>query len=448
MANSCKFEEKAWSNEDFLSFDIDGASVNAEEESDAPNSDGYDSMAASPSADIDESTLSLDKNDAHQLSPPWIGRGSKKHDSTRIHALCSLHNEIVSFCHLMEPLPTEIDQREKLVERIRATVLKHFGDSTKVDVFGSQATGLFLPTSDIDIVVTTNEDDKKIVDSDDKPNNDDNVATVTPLQQFANAIQEDWLDELCYFEVIEKTRVPLVKFRHAPTNIQIDVCFNQSSGPLAAKLMKSFLEALPPLRPLTFVLKYFLAARALNEPYSGGVGSYMLQLLIVAFLQHRQRDAVNFQRPASFNLGSLLLEFFELYGSAFNYLTTGISVRSDGSFFPKGASDRREIFWQAQRPLLVALENPQDILLDVGSSSFRFQTIQKAFAVAHKILLCSIVPSIRKPSPVSILSTVLPPTGYMVSRMIIKRRNRSLQSPRSEKLPLKRKEKRQRTGEC
>ena len=66
---------------------------------------------------------------------------------------------------------------------------------------------------------------------------------------------------------------------------------------------------MPPLRPLTFILKYFLKARVLNEPYSGGVGSYMLQLLIVSFLQHRERDAVRFGKPGLYNLGCLLVEF-------------------------------------------------------------------------------------------------------------------------------------------
>lgn len=317
-------------------------------------------------------------------------------------------------------------------------MLKHFNDKTKVEVFGSQETGLFLPTSDIDIVVTTEDVDDverserggeatETAVGDDASS--DQMKSVSPLQRFANAIQEDWLDELSYFEVIEKTRVPLVKFRHAPTNIQVDVCFNQPTGPPAAQLMKRYMEALPPLRPLTIVMKYFLAARGLNEPYSGGVGSFMLQLLIVAFLQHRERDAVNFKRPTLYNLGTLLLEFFELYGCQFNYLTTGISLRNDGFFFPKGASDRRKVFWQQERPLMVALENPLDITHDVGTTSFRFNIVQRSFSAAYKILLCYTAAPVLEYVP-SILAIVLPPTDYMSSRLILKRRDQALQAPR------------------
>jgi hypothetical protein len=45
--------------------------------------------------------------------------------------------------------------------------------------------------------------------------------------------------------------------------------------------MKTHID--PPLPPFTFVFKYFLADCDINEPLSGGVGSFMLQLMIVIF---------------------------------------------------------------------------------------------------------------------------------------------------------------------
>ena len=187
--------------------------------------------------------------------------------------------------------------------------------------------------------------------------------------------------------------------------------------------MKTFLDAMPPLRPLSFVLKYFMEARALNEPYTGGVGSFMLQLLIVSFLQHRERDAFNFRRPSLYNLGCLLVEFLELYGLDFNYVTTGISVRHDGFYFPKGAKDRREHFWNPSRPFSMAIENPLEPTKDVGTPSFRIQTVQRSFETAFKVLLSQLsepmVPSI---SP---LASILPPTDGMRKRAYNRRRPRA-----------------------
>lgn len=452
-----------WHDEDFLSLDVAPTKPAAKEGFDSASADVGDSMDESCSDEADEGTSAIPWHP--KLPPPWLERGLNDRNLPQIHPLTALHNEIVSFLHLMEPLPSEIEQRQKLVERISETVKQHFDDDTRVEVFGSQTTGLFLPTSDIDVVIITNDKkgqsqetkttkNRKINETTEPTNggvesknesiaeggNGSDVESYqaslpqnSPLQRFAKAIRQDWEGDLSYFETVEQTRIPLVKFTHATTNISIDVSFNQPTGPPAAQLMKRYLEALPPLRPLTFVLKYFLAARGLNEPYTGGVGSFMLQLLIVAFLQHRERDAVNFQRPSVYNLGSLLLEFFEMYGMEFNYLTTGISVRYDGFFFPKGAADRRAIFWKPDRMAMLALENPLDPTQDVGQSSFRFQTVQRAFAVAYKLLLAYVTAGPNEPDlrdVTSILAIVLPPTHYMTSRLVLKRRDRPLAAKR------------------
>lgn len=452
---------------DFLALD-DIKPAAAANEQEADDDDAYDSMEESPSSDDDEDD---DDNDLWKPKqprlPPWIDRGTaaaqqqqqqQRNNRSSLHPLTALHNEIVSFVHLMEPLPSEMEQRDQLVERIRQTVAVHFGQDAEVQVFGSQATGLFLPTSDIDLVVITNkeneDDDDGAGQSKETSKNNAKTKTATgqkktednggeeeydfasqksPLHRFADAVRLDFKDELSYLEVVEKTRIPLVKLTHAPTRISVDVSFNQPTGPPAAQLMRRYLEALPPLRPLTFVLKYFLAARELNEPYSGGVGSYMLQLMIVAFLQHRERDAKNFQRPSVYNLGSLLLEFFELYGVALNFFTTGISVRYDGFFFPKGASDRKAVFCSARGNQMMALENPLDPTQNVGQSSFRYPIVHRAFKVAYRILLAHVTAGPQehdlRDAP-SILAAILPPTDYMTSRLVLKRRDRPLAAAR------------------
>lgn len=351
--------------------------------------------------------------------PPWM---DSPPDTRRMNPLVSLHNEIVDFCELMSPLPDEIKEREVLVERFKQVAYSAFAaDNCKVEVFGSQATGLFLPTSDIDLVILFPK--KKDVDADDKEDEKqemeawDTQVGASPLIRLAAALRDEWRDELTYLEVIENTRVPIIKFTHS-SGISFDVCFDQEMGPKAAVLMKTYMDAMPPLRPLTFVLKYFMDARGINEPYSGGVGSFMLQLMIVSFLQHRERDGYNFRRPSLYNLGCLLVEFFELYGLDFNYITTGISVRHDGFYFPKGSKDRKKDFWQPTRRFSMAIENPLEPSHDVGKPSYRIQIVQRAFEVAFKTLLAHLsepmVPAI------STLASILPPTTEMDQRVWMK----------------------------
>lgn len=180
----------------------------------------------------------------------------------------------------------------------------------------------------------------------------------------------------------------------------------KGTGPQAVTLTKTFLDALPPLRPLAIFLKYFLQARALHEPYSGGVGSFTLLMMLIAFFQQRERESIKMGKKQQYNLGSLLIEFFELFGDKFNYCTTGISVRHDGKFFAKGAMDRKENFFTQNRPFSLALENPLEPDNDSGRGSFRIQTVQKAFSKAHKLLLAHVAAPVMPTH--SILATIIP----------------------------------------
>eukprot|EP00934_Nitzschia_sp_Nitz4_P001893 Nitzschia sp. Nitz4//scaffold128_size63911//6687//7961//NITZ4_006212-RA/size63911-processed-gene-0.126-mRNA-1//-1//CDS//3329534811//1893//frame0 len=370
-----------------------------------------------------ESTLAqyLTKQPENDL-PPWMAYPV---DLKRISPLVALHNEVVGFCKLMEPRNEEIKKREELVARFKVLIASTFTDA-EVEVFGSQATGLFLPSSDIDIAIHLSEQDSAGLENKEEDEEAPTKASLkedmenwdspsgSPLRRLEQALREQWIDDLSYLELIENTRVPLVKFTHKPTDISVDVCFNQTTGGHAAELMKRYLEALPPLRPLTFVLKYFMASRGLNQPYTGGVGSFMLQLMIISFLQHREREARYNRRPNPSCLGSMLIEFFEFYSLDFNYITTGVSVRFDGFYFPKGAKDRKGVFYQPTRPFSFALENPLDVALDVGSPSFRISIIQRSFEVAFKAILTHVTEPFEP--TLSILASVLPVSEEMMGR--------------------------------
>ncbi len=491
---SNKHNEESWKDSDFLTFGSDGGSDD-ENSSEAKshsntcievpkthtrngngsangnanvNGNGSNTMASRKRSRYDDRGVRSSLTAVSEL-PPWMDRPHSYKFPRNVPKLVLLHDEIVNFAALMEPQPEELQSRRDLVEKVVKLVKETFADrggsgGCQVSVFGSQATGLQLPTSDIDFVVQLQEDEKE-EDGDDHDHEDENgpedpdggsskkkkkkkkksgkkdkketkltakeqeakemeeysiqdQVQRSPLVQLGDALRNhpDWRDELKYLEVVEGTRVPIVKFT-TKSGLSADICFNQEAGVMAADLMKRFLDAMPPLKPLTFVLKYFMAARGLNEPYSGGCGSFMLQMMIVSFLQHRERQAYNSRhnRTANtMNLGSMLLEFFELYGMDFNYLTTGISVRSDGFYFPKGAKGKKEHFYQLGRPFSLSIENPFDITADVGKASFRMQLIAKSFEVAMRVLL-SHTAEPYVPTE-SILASILPPTEEMHKR--------------------------------
>ena len=186
-------------------------------------------------------------------------------------------------------------------------------------------------------------------------------------------------------EVVESARIPLVKYVDAASGTAVDVSFDVESGLRTGKLVRSYIDAMPPLRPLVLVLKFFLSQRGLNETFTGGVGSYMLQLMVVSFLQQRHRTdrATGLVSPQ--NLGSLLLEFFELYGRDLNPTITGISVRRHGAYFPK----RSRNWFNPARPNLLAIENPDDDKLDVGKNSYNYHRVRRAFDHAHDAIVAA-----------------------------------------------------------
>ena len=456
--------ENDWKNDDFLAFgpgDNTRSGNNANDES--------NDAAGAPAKDVDAGDRRWKKRPAagaHPATatnptdlPPWMDERLAWQQNPRNHRrpapLVALHNEIVEFAQLMEPRPEEVRQREELVRMVRELAEQTFGKGRErctVQVFGSQATGLFLPTSDIDLVLlipevaasagangasasagggggggdddeqeAENQKAKEMREMEEWDATTASSSSRSPLVVLGEALRRHWIDDLSYLEIIENTRIPIVKFTHAPTNLSVDICLNQETGTKAAELVRRFGDAMPPLRPLTFVLKYFMAARGLNEPYTGGVGSFLLQMMIVSFLQHREREEFHASGSDSIlNLGALLLEFFELYGIDFNYVTTGISIRNDGSYFPKGAKNRREHFWQPARPFSLALENPFETEMDVGKSSFRIQLVQRSFEVAFRVLLSHVSEPALPSRLGSILASILLPTDEMRTRAFLK----------------------------
>jgi non-canonical poly(A) RNA polymerase PAPD5/7 len=75
-------------------------------------------------------------------------------------------------------------------------------------------------------------------------------------------------------------------------------------------LVKVAMVDQPALRPLALFLKFFLYCRGLHETYSGGVGSYMLLIMVLSFLQLHPicTHVVGKSHPKDHvNLGALLI---------------------------------------------------------------------------------------------------------------------------------------------
>ncbi|XP_073962368.1 non-canonical poly(A) RNA polymerase protein Trf4-1-like [Choristoneura fumiferana] len=281
--------------------------------------------------------------------------------------ILGLHEEIEHFFTYMSPTETEHLVRSTVVNRIRGAILTLWPQA-RVEVFGSFRTGLYLPTSDIDLVVIGQWEK-------------------LPLRTLERELVGQDIAEKESIKVLEKATVPIVKMTDKYSDVKVDISFNMSSGVKSAELIKQFKEKYPVLTRLVMVLKQFLLQRDLNEVFTGGISSYSLILMCISFLQLHPRPE-RLRQPH--NLGVLLIEFFELYGRKFNYLKTAIRVKNGGAYVSK--DDLQKDMHDGHRPSLLCIEDPLTPGNDIGRSSYGAIHVKQAFDYGYIILQQAVAP--------------------------------------------------------
>ncbi|KAJ7962102.1 Non-canonical poly(A) RNA polymerase [Quillaja saponaria] len=354
---------------------------------------------------------------------------------TRSESLCLmhslLHDEIDSFC---KQVAAENMARKPYinwaVKRVTRS-LQVLWPRSRTNIFGSTATGLSLPTSDVDLVVclppVRNLEPIKeagILEG-------RNGIKETCLQHAARYLaNQDWVknDSL---KTVENTAIPIIMLMvevphdiiiSCASNVQspkeestcttgehgndvhsdvvgledsalpkcsqinsdntkdsrtvrVDISFKSPShtGLQTTELVKELTEQFPAATPLAFALKQFLADRSLDHSYSGGLSSYCLVLLIIRFLQHEH----HLGRPNNQNFGSLLMDFLYFFGNVFDPRQMRVSVQGSGVYVNRERGCSIDP---------VHIDDPLFPSNNVGRNCFRIHQCIKAFAEAYSIL--------------------------------------------------------------
>ncbi|CAG58700.1 uncharacterized protein GVI51_E01881 [Nakaseomyces glabratus] len=276
-----------------------------------------------------------------------------------------LNYEILDFVAYISPSKEEIETRNRTIGSIRSAVKELWPDAD-LHVFGSYATDLYLPGSDIDCVVNSKQGDKQ------SRNNLYKLANFLKKKEIATEI-----------EVVAKARVPIIKFVEVESRTHMDISFERLNGLEAAKLIRDWLASTPGLRELVLVVKQFLHSRRLNNVHSGGLGGFSIICLVYSFLRMHPRIITAEIDPLE-NLGVLLIEFFELYGKNFGYDDVAIGVQ-DGSpiYMAKRSWKSLE---QNRGSFNLAIQDPGDVTNNISRGSFNLRDIKKAFAGAFDLL--------------------------------------------------------------
>ncbi|XP_042458126.1 uncharacterized protein LOC122042197 isoform X1 [Zingiber officinale] len=352
---------------------------------------------------------------------------------TSLSAMRTLHEEIDCFCKQVaaENLikKPHVNWAVKKVTRS----LQVLWPRSRTNIFGSNATGLALPTSDVDLVVSLPP-----------------VRNLEPIKEAGilegrNGIKETCLQHAARYlanqewvrndslKTIENTAIPVIKLvAEVPTDsdisresssivhipdthstqihqreseipdpdlsssdcsschidskrtrndsvdaksIHLDISFKSSShtGLQTSELVRELTQQFPAAVPLALVLKKFLADRSLDRSYSGGLSSYCLILLLIRFLQHEHHAG----RPNNQNLGGLLMDFLYFFGYIFDPRQMRVLIQGSG------------IYLNRERGLSIDplhIDDPLYPTNNVGRNCFRIHQCIKAFADAYSLL--------------------------------------------------------------
>ena len=181
-----------------------------------------------------------------------------------------------------------------------------------VHLYGSHATNLCLPWSDLDVVLISNTNEENNINE----NNINNNPQILLNHLHENIRNKKWVKESKY---ISSANIPIIKLVTIDEygNIPIDISIQDSKhfGLKCVDLVKNFITQYEHLKPIVLALKNIFKLADLNDPYKGGISSYGLILMIVYFIQRQKKINNNINS----DLGNLFFDIIYYYGIVFNF---------------------------------------------------------------------------------------------------------------------------------
>jgi len=202
---------------------------------------------------------------------------------------------------------------QSLYQDLKATIQETLDTPCELYPYGSFASGLNMPWSDIDIVLDTFTE-----------------AGVESLELLEAAFAK--LPIITEVKFIKNTSIPVLKLvvNAQYDNLKIDMTLQdiRHSGVSCVGLIRQFMVMYPFLKPVALVLKQLLFLGKLNDPFQKGLSSYGLVLMIVAFFQWC--IVSNTYDTVCANLGRTVINLLRHYGSVFDYINWKIAPSAGG----------------------------------------------------------------------------------------------------------------------
>ncbi|KAF9032414.1 hypothetical protein BJ165DRAFT_1517602 [Panaeolus papilionaceus] len=339
---------------------------------------------------------------SQSLVLPWlyqysiVSEGDKKFlkREKKVSSIMSLHDEILAFMKYMKPTQRELEIRQDLVNRFTKLLASFNIDASAPEPVGSYVTGLFLPTSDIDMVITP----RLYTSPTDVLRRIYHKLILMPAPQFHKEIRD-----------VLRASVPLITITDAKTGIAIDLSTQVNHSKAATKAVTQWLErdagrgdeAI--IRMLVMVVKTFLTIRRCGTTYTGGINSYVLVWMVVAWVKlelpklrskprgtsssdidslstalsnvrlYNELTTATQQSKASTDYGTILIAFFKFYGQEFDYTEQRIIISPEPRYAAK---------YSISQPYLLDIVDPADAITNMGGKAYAIKHVAESFKEA------------------------------------------------------------------
>ena len=260
---------------------------------------------------------------------------------------------------------------QELLKNIEKAVNESIPDY-QVHLYGSHATNLCLPWSDLDVVLLPKKTNitKK----------ENNHALLYKL--YENLKSQKWVKEINY---ISNASIPIIKIYSIEVynNIPIDISIQEENhfGLKCVELVKLYMNQYESLKPLVLSIKNILKRANLNDPYKGGISSYGLILMIIFFLKQQSFSGIDISLGENnSNLGFLFFNFLQFYSFEFEFGKNIIYIKDT-------MNDLDDLKYQnislGSRLIIIDPLNPNN---NVAKSCYQSMGIKMAFIISLKSL--------------------------------------------------------------
>jgi len=273
------------------------------------------------------SSKTFRKSNGRTTSPTIRNRRSRRNNNNSSNSNTSdplsditwyLHRDILDITAAFDRIAKQRRPFQLAVVNAVRAVVNRLWPAARVEVFGSFGQGLSIPASDVDLVVCdVHEHIEQVLLKSDRQ--------ASCVQVLAELLREqDWVRNV---QTLETAKIPIIKAKTffeelGAGGVALDISFDMPAhrGLATCAFVRNLRATYPALVPLTLILKQFLVAKGLNDPYTGGLSSYGTLLMVAAVLDESEQmifsssnssSSNTIQRPM--NLGALLIIFLRLY---------------------------------------------------------------------------------------------------------------------------------------